>query len=157
MQDYICLLIVQNLLCVMRSQSNETTLFCFTFIKEFEKFFSNILQNNLYKLLKNCVQQNLAKVGGCMRSFNLCNKNLFLQIPSFSTEKKNLSSPPFKSNMPLLKGTVSRDFRPLVFSLNCTLGPPDSWDKAVSNIDLYSRSFGKFFGHDYAQYYIARS
>jgi hypothetical protein len=72
MQDYICLLIVQNLLCVMRSQSNETTLFCFTFIKEFEKFFSNILQNNLYKLLKNCVQQNLAKVGGCMRSFNLC-------------------------------------------------------------------------------------
>jgi hypothetical protein len=34
---------------------------------------------------------------------------------------------------------VSRDFRPLVFSSNSTPGSTDSWAKAVSNIDSYSR------------------
>jgi hypothetical protein len=36
----------------------------------------------------------------------------------------------------VIKGTVSRDFLPSVFfSLNGAPGPPDSWDKAVLNID----------------------
>jgi hypothetical protein len=39
----------------------------------------------------------------------------------------------------LFKGTVARDFRPLVFSSNSTPGSIDSWAKAVSNIDSYSR------------------
>jgi hypothetical protein len=39
-----------------------------------------------------------------------------------------------------MKGTVSQDFRPLVFSLNGTSGSPDSWAKAVLNIDLNSGS-----------------
>jgi hypothetical protein len=38
------------------------------------------------------------------------------------------------------KGTVSRDFRTLVFSLNGTPGPPYSWAKVVLNIDSNSRS-----------------
>jgi hypothetical protein len=38
------------------------------------------------------------------------------------------------------KGTVSRDFRPLVFSLTGTPGSPDSWAKAVLNMDSNSRS-----------------
>jgi hypothetical protein len=38
-----------------------------------------------------------------------------------------------------IKGTVSRDFRPLVFSSNNTRWSTDSWAKAVSNIDSYSR------------------
>jgi hypothetical protein len=33
------------------------------------------------------------------------------------------------------KGTVSRDFRPSVFSLTCTPGSPDSWAKTVLHID----------------------
>jgi hypothetical protein len=39
----------------------------------------------------------------------------------------------------LFKGTVSRDFRPLVFSSNSASGSTYSWAKAVSNIDSYSR------------------
>jgi hypothetical protein len=39
-----------------------------------------------------------------------------------------------------LKGTVSRDFRPLVFSSNYTPGSPDSWDKTVLHIDSNARS-----------------
>jgi hypothetical protein len=37
-----------------------------------------------------------------------------------------------------LKGTVARDFRPSVFSSINNNGPPDSWAKAVSNINSYS-------------------
>jgi hypothetical protein len=40
----------------------------------------------------------------------------------------------------LFEGTVSRDFRPLVFLLNGTPGSPDSWAKAVLNIDSNLRS-----------------
>jgi hypothetical protein len=40
----------------------------------------------------------------------------------------------------VLKGTVSRDFRPLFFSSNCTPGSPDSWAKMVLHIDSNSRS-----------------
>jgi hypothetical protein len=31
----------------------------------------------------------------------------------------------------IIKGTVSRDFRPSVFLLNCTPGSPDSWVNTV--------------------------
>jgi hypothetical protein len=41
----------------------------------------------------------------------------------------------------IFKGIVSRDFQPLLFSSNNTPGPTDSWDKAVSNIDSYSRRY----------------
>jgi hypothetical protein len=41
----------------------------------------------------------------------------------------------------LLKGTVSRDFQPLVFSLNCTPGFNDSWAKTVLRVDLNSRRY----------------
>jgi hypothetical protein len=34
-----------------------------------------------------------------------------------------------------LKGTLTRDYRPSVFSSNDTLGSLDSWAKAVLNID----------------------
>jgi hypothetical protein len=44
-----------------------------------------------------------------------------------------------------LKGKVSRDFRPSFFSLNGTPGSPDSWAKAVLNIDLNWRSNSIFF------------
>jgi hypothetical protein len=37
------------------------------------------------------------------------------------------------------KGTVSRDFRPSVLSLNGTPGGPDSWAKAVLNFDSKSQ------------------
>jgi hypothetical protein len=40
-----------------------------------------------------------------------------------------------------LKGTVSRDFRPLVFSSNITPGSTDSRAKAVSNIGSYSQRY----------------
>jgi hypothetical protein len=40
-----------------------------------------------------------------------------------------------------IKGTFSRDFRPSVFSSINTPGPPDSWAKAVSNINPYSRRY----------------
>jgi hypothetical protein len=48
--------------------------------------------------------------------------------------------------MIFIKGTVSRDFRPSVFSSINTPGPPDSWAKAtmakaVSNINSYSRRY----------------
>jgi hypothetical protein len=36
-----------------------------------------------------------------------------------------------------ITGTVSRDFRPLVFSSNNTPGSTGSWAKAVSNIKSY--------------------
>jgi hypothetical protein len=39
-----------------------------------------------------------------------------------------------------LKETVSRDFQPSVFLLNCTPGSPDSWAKTVLHIDSNSRS-----------------
>jgi hypothetical protein len=39
----------------------------------------------------------------------------------------------------MLKGKISRDFRPSVFSLNGTTGFPDSWAKEVLNIDSNSR------------------
>jgi hypothetical protein len=37
-----------------------------------------------------------------------------------------------------IKGKVSRDFRPSVFSLNGTHGGPNSWAKAVLNLDSNS-------------------
>jgi hypothetical protein len=40
-----------------------------------------------------------------------------------------------------LKGTVSRYFWPLVYSPSNTPGSTDSWTKAVSNIDSYSRRY----------------
>jgi hypothetical protein len=48
-------------------------------------------------------------------------------------------------NQVALKGTVSRDFRPSVFSFNCTPGSPDSWAKTVLHIDLNSRRYSIFF------------
>jgi hypothetical protein len=39
----------------------------------------------------------------------------------------------------LVKGTVSGDFRPLVFSSNNTLEAHDTWAIRVSNIDSYSK------------------
>jgi hypothetical protein len=39
------------------------------------------------------------------------------------------------THISVFKGTESRDFRPSVFSLNCNPGSPDSWAKAVLNID----------------------
>jgi hypothetical protein len=40
----------------------------------------------------------------------------------------------------IIKGTVSRDFLPLVFSSNCTPGSPNSWAKTVLHIDSNLRS-----------------
>jgi hypothetical protein len=41
-----------------------------------------------------------------------------------------------------LKGTVSRDFQPLVSSLNNNPGSTDSWAKAVvANMDSYSQRY----------------
>jgi hypothetical protein len=40
-----------------------------------------------------------------------------------------------------LKGTVSQEFQPSVFSLNCTPGSPDSWAKTVLHIDSNSRRY----------------
>jgi hypothetical protein len=40
----------------------------------------------------------------------------------------------------LFKGAVSRDFHLRIFSLNGTPGSPDSWPKAVLNIDSNWRS-----------------
>jgi hypothetical protein len=58
--------------------------------------------------------------------------------------QKDIASRYFLSNPALnctvFKGTVSRDFRPMVFSSNNTPGPTDSWAKAVSNADSYSRN-----------------
>jgi hypothetical protein len=39
-----------------------------------------------------------------------------------------------------IEETVSRDFRPSFFSLNCTPGAPDSWAKTVLHIDSNSQS-----------------
>jgi hypothetical protein len=41
--------------------------------------------------------------------------------------------------VPVFKGAVSRDFRPSVFSFNCTPGSPDSWAKTILHIDSNSR------------------
>jgi hypothetical protein len=43
---------------------------------------------------------------------------------------------------------VSRDFRPLVFSLNCTPGSPDSWAKTVLHIDSNSRRYSIKFDYE---------
>jgi hypothetical protein len=45
------------------------------------------------------------------------------------------------------KGTVSRDFRPLGFSLNCTPGSPDLWAKTVLHIDSNSRRYSIKFDY----------
>jgi hypothetical protein len=44
----------------------------------------------------------------------------------------------------IFKGTVSRDFRPSVFSLNCTPGSPESCAKTVLHIDSNSRGYSIF-------------
>jgi hypothetical protein len=46
----------------------------------------------------------------------------------------------------LFKETVSRDFRPLVFSSNNTTRSNDSWAKAVSHIDSHSQRYSKIEG-----------
>jgi hypothetical protein len=46
------------------------------------------------------------------------------------------------------KGTVSRDFRPSVFSLNCTPGSPDSCAKTVLHLDSNSLRYSIEFNDE---------
>jgi hypothetical protein len=51
--------------------------------------------------------------------------------------------------------TVSRDFRPLVFSSNNTFGSIDSWVKAVSNLVSYLRGYSAMKIADFKFYFTA--
>jgi hypothetical protein len=55
-----------------------------------------------------------------------------------------------QSQICMFKGQCHEIFDPLFFSLNCTPGCPDSWAKAVLNIDSNSRR--NFIRFDYKIY-----